>query len=243
MLSYTSQMFHLPDQNKRPVYVIKRSQRSDAPRGSLASLSIYLLFAMTLPAMATASSTASTELPQPRQLWIQNRFSGESRLEEIPAPDTSLWNQARVDDYLTSQAVEAQPPLGVLVIEKIGLEVPVYNGTGDLELDLGAGRIPGTGTFYGAGNLGISAHRDGFFRGLKDLQIGDTITLRGVNGDQEFTINHFSTVHKTDHAALKTTNERMLTLVTCHPFYFVGEAPERYLVQAVPVASSQGSSE
>ncbi len=243
MLSYNSPMFHVPKLKQSAVNVITRFQRAYGARAVVASLGIYLLCAMTMPAMATTPSTAGAELLQPRQLWIQNRFSGESRLEDIPAPDTSLWNQARIEDYLNSLTVDAQPPLGVLIIEKIGLEVPVYNGTGDLELDLGAGRIPGTGTFYGAGNLGISAHRDGFFRGLKDLQIGDTITLRGVNGDQVFTINNFSTVHKTDHAALKTSNERMLTLVTCHPFYFVGEAPERYLVQAVPVSSSHGSSE
>ncbi len=226
--------------------MLNRSSKSKQPaltRVSTAAVAGLLLATTLQPVFATDNALADEQPLEPRQIWIQDRFSGQSKLTTIPAPDTSLWNAARVGHYLNSLPVETAPPMGVLVIEKIGLEVPVYNGTGDLELNLGAGRIPGTGTFYGDGNLGISGHRDGFFRGLKDLEIGDRITLRGLNGDQEFTVSNFNTVHKTDHEALVGTDERMLTLVTCYPFYFVGHAPDRYMVQAVPSSPLLGSNE
>lgn len=213
------------------------------PRRTATSLLTVVLLMITTVAMGAELPSSGTESDQPRQIWIQNRFTGEARLETIPEPDTSLWNQARIGHYENSLSLETRPPMGVLVIDRIGLEVPVYNGTGDLELDMGTGRIPGTGLFYGSGNLAISGHRDGFFRGLKDLEVGDRITLRGVNGDEVFTVNQFSTVHKTDHAALKVTEGRMLTLVTCYPFYYVGHAPDRYIVEAVPFTPLTASSE
>lgn len=206
-------------------------------------LLVCLGLALISPAPGLADYAGAPVRLQAQQLWIQDRFTGESKLETIPAPDTALWNAARIGHYLNSLKVETRPPMGVLVIEKIGLEVPVYNGTGDLELDRGTGRIPGTGTFYGDGNLAISGHRDGFFRGLKNLKIGDRITLRGVDGNQEFTVKQFNTVHKSEHSALRITEQRMLTLVTCYPFYFVGHAPDRYIVQAVPVTPVLVSSE
>jgi sortase A len=53
----------------------------------------------------------------------------------------------------------------------------VFNGTDDLTLNRGVGRIAGTARVGASGNLGIAGHRDGFFRGLKDVQTGDTISL------------------------------------------------------------------
>lgn len=226
-----------------PMIIFTRNIPTARTRIVLLSLTVFMVCPGFAPAMASAQADDDAGLLQSRQVWIQDRFSGESKLKEIPAPDTSLWNPARIDHHLDSLTAEIQPPMGVLVIEKIGLEVPVFNGTGDLVLDRGTGRILGTGNFYGEGNLGISGHRDGYFRGLKDLEIGDIITLRGVDGDQEFIVNNFSTVHKSNHEAIKVTDERMLTLVTCYPFYHVGHAPDRLLVQAVPVPSLQASGE
>ena len=124
--------------------------------------------------------------------------------------------------------------MGVLHIDRLGVEVPVYNGAEELQLNLGAGRIPGTGKFHGEGNLGISSHRDGYFRVLKDIAIGDEISVRSVHGEEVFTVSSLNVVHKSDHSALQDSDGRQLTLVTCHPFYFVGSAPDRFIVQATP---------
>src|SRR6185369_14230511 len=63
-------------------------------------------------------------------------------------------------------------PEAILRIPKLTLEVPVYGDTSELNLDRGAGRIPGTAALDQAGNVGIAAHRDGFFRKLKDVELG-----------------------------------------------------------------------
>src|SRR5215469_851377 len=82
------------------------------------------------------------------------------------------------------------------------------------------------------GNIGISGHRDGFFRGLKDIREGDGIELVTATGTDTYTIDHIVIVKPTDVSVLAPRPRPSITLVTCYPFYFVGSAPQRYIVQA-----------
>jgi sortase A len=130
-------------------------------------------------------------------------------------------------------------PVAVLSIPKLGLDVPVFDGTGELVLNRGAGRIVGTARPGEAGNVGIAAHRDGFFRGLKDVQVGDRIELAALRGTFVYTVDNIAVVKPSDVTVLKSRPQPSLTLVTCYPFYFVGDAPRRYVVQASLVNSKQ----
>ena len=47
-------------------------------------------------------------------------------------------------------------------------------------------------------------------------------------------------VEPTDVYVLEPTAAATLTLVTCYPFYFVGDAPQRFIVKAVAQPSSAG---
>ena len=171
-------------------------------------------------------------------IWIQDPYTSESVLTKIPEPDKSLWNAARIEDYEESLKVEFAPPLGILTIDRLNIRVPVYNGTEELILDRGAGRIKGMARMDEDGNLGISAHRDGFFRGLKDIGVGDQILIETTRGVQEYAVSAINIVPKSDISVLKPTTEKTLTLVTCYPFYFVGNAPKRYIVTAMPTGTS-----
>ena len=82
-------------------------------------------------------------------------------------PDYSLWSSKRIDDYHEGNTQRNDAPLAILSIDKLDLKVPVYNGTDEISLNRGAGRIKGTARVDSVGNLGIAAHRDGFFRVLK----------------------------------------------------------------------------
>jgi sortase A len=146
--------------------------------------------------------------------------------------DTSSWSTKRVDAYKESLANKEDRPLAVLRIPKIHLEVPVYNETDDLALNRGVGRILGTAQVGALGNLGIAGHRDGFFRGLKDLAPGDEIDLERAGGSDTYVIETIQIVYPDDVSVLKPTQESSLTLVTCFPFYYVGNAPQRFVVHA-----------
>jgi sortase A len=154
--------------------------------------------------------------------------------------DFHLWSAKRIEAYEASLSKKTDMPLAVLRIPKISLEVPVFNDTDDLTLDRGVGRILGTAQVGRPGNLGIAGHRDGFFRGLKDIEIGDTIELQRPGGTDRYRVSQLQIVEPTDVYVLNASSKPTLTLVTCYPFYYVGSAPKRYVVTASTENSSLG---
>jgi sortase A len=147
--------------------------------------------------------------------------------------DFSLWSEKRVAAYKDSLARKSDAPIAILLIRKINLEVPVYNDTDEHTLDRGVGRILGTAKMGEEGNLGIAGHRDGFFRGLKDLAPKDEIELRRPGHSDTYVIDEIRLVDPHDVSVLKPTPVPSLTLVTCYPFYYIGSAPQRYIVRAL----------
>jgi sortase A len=148
------------------------------------------------------------------------------------APDQELWDARRVAEYEESLKVEAGPPLAVMTIDKLNIQVPVYDGADDFNLNRGVARIKGTATIDAAGNLGIAGHRDGFFRGLKDIAMGDRIELQTARREVIYAVSSIEIVDSHDVSVLAPTPEQTITLVTCYPFYYVGHAPKRYIVKA-----------
>lgn len=149
------------------------------------------------------------------------------------APDTSLWSQKRIDDYNAALAAEnGDAPHAVLHIEHLDIRVPVYNGADDFNLNRGVARIIGTGRVGEVGNLGIAGHRDGFFRPLKDIELGDRMTLETYFGTEVYEVSSIEIVDPSDLRVLAPTDTAMVTLVTCYPFYYVGNAPQRFIVKA-----------
>ena len=159
-----------------------------------------------------------------------------------PAPDYALWSSKRITDYHESNTQRDDPPLAIMSIDKLDLKVPVYNGTDEVNLNRGAGRIKGTAWIDSPGNLGIAGHRDGFFRVLKDIEVGDSIDMLTWQGKSEFVVSSIAIVDPTDVSVLAPTDESTITLVTCYPFYFVGHAPKRYIVKGELLSSQVSES-
>jgi sortase A len=154
-------------------------------------------------------------------------------LSAFAEPNRALWSKERIKEYEESLTHPMAPPLAILRIPGIGLEVPVLDGVDDLTLNRGVGHIPETAAPGDPGNVGIAGHRDGFFRGLKDVAVGDVIEVETLSSRSSYRIDRISIVGQTDVEVLDPTSRPTLTLVTCYPFYFVGSAPQRYIVSAV----------
>lgn len=149
--------------------------------------------------------------------------------------DMSLWADGRVREYEESLTQDVGIPLALLRIPKLGLEVAVLEGTSELALNRGVGHIDGTPRPGDAGNIGIAGHRDGFFRGLKDIALGDALELETLSGVARYEVAETFIVDPTDVHVLDPTDRPAVTLVTCYPFYFVGSAPQRFIVRATIV--------
>ena len=146
--------------------------------------------------------------------------------------DTSLWAEDRIEEYQESLEHDFDAPLAILRIPKIDLEVAVLLGTTELALNRGLGHIAGTPLPGEDGNIGIAGHRDGYFRGLKDVVVGDLIEMETLTGRQNYTITELFLVDPPDVWVLEPTERPSITLVTCYPFYYAGSAPRRYIVRA-----------
>jgi sortase A len=150
-------------------------------------------------------------------------------------PDQSLWSPERIAAWRATLGGPASAPLAVLRIPKLQLEVPILPGTDDRTLDRAVGHIDDTAAPGVDGNSGIAGHRDGFFRGLKDITPGDAIELDTLDGKQIYRVERTWVVNPEDVSVLDPTPSRTLTLVTCYPFYYIGPAPRRFIVRAVQV--------
>jgi len=167
------------------------------------------------------------------RLWAEESRAQaveEFRTNTAPPADQSLWSQQRVTAYAEAQKA-GDAPQALLRIPQLTLDVPVYGDTSDLNLDRGAGHIPGTANLAEAGNAGIAAHRDGFFRKLKDVELGMDIYLERGGKTLKYHITEISIVTPQESAVLAPTDKPSVTLVTCYPFYFVGSAPKRFIVR------------
>jgi len=173
-------------------------------------------------------------------LTSQSAVSGVTRYS--PEPDFSTWSSKRISDYHAGNEQRDDPPLAIMSIDKLDLKVPVYNGTDEINLNRGAGRIKGTAWIDSTGNLGIAGHRDGFFRVLKDIKLGDSIDMLTFQGNTEFVVSSITIVDPTDVSVLAPTDHATITLVTCYPFYFVGHAPKRYIVKGELVSGQVNKS-
>jgi sortase A len=101
----------------------------------------------------------------------------------------------------------------------------------------------GTARLGEAGNVGIAGHRDGFFRGLKDVSTGDVIEVETLGGIETYEVTQITIVDPSAIDVLDPTPQPAITLVTCYPFYFVGSAPERYIVRATRVDEGESREE
>lgn len=171
-------------------------------------------------------------------VWLAVTASGrllaQQAVESFEAEpvDQTGWSATRIAAYAATRGGDLTPPVAVLRIPRLKIAVPVLEGIDDELLDRGVGHIPETASPGEAGNIAIAGHRDGFFRSLKDVRAGDTIQLSTRKGEESYVVEQTWIVQPEDVSVLEPTTAPSMTLVTCYPFYYVGSAPQRFIVRA-----------
>lgn len=120
--------------------------------------------------------------------------------------------------------------LGDLSIASLDLSYPVVQGTHENELKMGIGHMAGSMLPGQGGHVILSGHRDTVFRKLEGLKVGDEITFTTPYGDFIYEATDFKIVDANDETVAVPTDHETLTLTTCYPFNFIGDAPQRYIV-------------
>ena len=119
---------------------------------------------------------------------------------------------------------------GELVIESVAMRYPVYHGDRDEDLLKGIGhyngsRFPGEG-----GNVVLAGHRNSVFKPLKLVKVGDTVIFEATYGKYVYAITDIRITQGDDKSIIEPSDIEKLTLYTCYPFDYIGNAPKRYVV-------------
>lgn len=147
--------------------------------------------------------------------------------------------------------------LGRVEISRLNLSAIVREGVDAKTLSIAVGHVPSTALPGEAGNFAIAAHRDTLFRALKDIQQGDLVTFQSSGGTYTYRVVATKIVRPSDVTVLRsdgggiipadfisgqqTDKSRLLTMITCYPFYYVGSAPKRFIVEAELVTRNNPS--
>jgi sortase A len=161
--------------------------------------------------------------------WLFQRREAR-RLDAAPRDNPGV--AATPIESATPPAIGPDGLIGRVEIPRIGVSLVVVEGVDKPTLRRAVGHIPGTALPGQIGNIGIAAHRDSYFRPLRNIQQGDIVTLATLRGDYRYRVVSTKIVKPEDVAVLDPDGTETLTLITCYPFYFVGSAPSRFIVRA-----------
>ncbi len=148
---------------------------------------------------------------------------------------------AAVQPELAEPFPEPGALLGKVEVERLGVSVALVEGTDAAALERAAGHIEGTALPGRIGNIGIAAHRDTFFRPLRNIHSGDVIQIVAPNDTYRYRVTSTKIVKPDDVSVLMADGSEVLTLVTCYPFYYVGPAPTRFIVRAERMPDAIGN--
>ncbi|HEX4277648.1 MAG TPA: class D sortase [Bryobacteraceae bacterium] len=162
--------------------------------------------------------------------WIHSRIQqakGNRELDRI----LSYKPDAKATPQMTT--IPEGGLVGRVAVPKLHLSAVVFQGTNNSVLDRGVGHLDGSPLPGQGGNVVLAAHRDTFFRSLRDIHKGDDVTVTTESGPRTYKVDSTEIVDPTQTSVLNPTAKPTLTLITCYPFYYVGHAPKRFIVRAL----------
>jgi LPXTG-site transpeptidase (sortase) family protein len=185
----------------------------------------------------TAAFEASLEIPPGEQELTDGQSSVAS-----PSPSSGpadMPGERRRAGTVAASGLRAGTSLSaehgaiaMLDIPRLDLSSPILSGDDAEILDVAIGHLPDTPKPWEPGNSALAAHRDGIFRSLRRVRIGDALRVRTRHGEFLYRVRETQIVEPNDLSVLAPTDVRTLTLITCYPFNFVGSAPQRFVVRA-----------
>lgn len=161
--------------------------------------------------------------------------TGEPITEVILAnqPDKTADRETRKSPAsLYSERPEEGEIIGNLIIPKLDANLPIYHGTDEDELEKGVGHFAGSVLPGEKDNSVLSGHRDTVFRQLGNVGKGDLLVVSTEAGEFTYKVRKVRIVDADDRTVIVPKPRATLTVTTCYPFDFIGDAPERYILVA-----------
>lgn len=166
---------------------------------------------------------------------VQLKSAQQSEKVALSQAKEDLEKQRKIQSFQPELSFQNGQTIGILQIPAIDKELPIVEGTDEDALKQGVGHFSGTVYPGQKDQILLSGHRDTVFTGLDKLQNGDTIIMEMQHGTFTYTIVDTEIVDENDTTVIRSTApDEILTLSTCYPFRYIGNAPKRYIVYAKP---------
>ena len=182
---------------------------------------------------ARSSRAALAVAPAPH--WDPDRVGGAGL--ELP---TTAPTFAREPRPVLASNRSSSKLIGRIVAPDVGVDAPAFRGIDMKTLDLGAGHFPGTPLPGARGNSSFAGHRNTDFKGLRYIEVGHTIYVEMGEATHVYRVSETRVVEPSQVDVVGPRGRDELTLVTCHPFDWVGPAPRRFIVHADFVETRAG---
>ena len=166
--------------------------------------------------------------------------AAKARVEEM----VTMERPPAVREHLpkVSKPLETGEIIGRVDIPRLSLSAAVAEGDDEKTLKTAVGHLPDTPLpWHRSGNVALAAHRDGLFRPLEKIRLEDDIRVLTGRGEYHYRVKKTHIVDPDDVWVLAPTETPTITLITCYPFSFVGNAPRRFIVQAELVEDIGGA--
>ncbi len=121
---------------------------------------------------------------------------------------------------------------GELIIPKISSSLPIVEGTDEDELERGVGHYANSVLPGEKDNSVLSGHRDTVFRRLGEVGVGDKLVVKTTAGKFTYKVRQVRIVDADDRTVIVPKPRATLTVTTCYPFDYIGDAPDRYILVA-----------
>ncbi len=166
------------------------------------------------------------------QIKGMNASSGSHVLPELAPSALNSSLHLSPQDIYNSANIKRGDYIGKITIPDLKQTLPIYEGTENSQLKMGIGHyeksvLPGV-----ADNSVLSGHRDSVFSQLGKLKVGELLLVDTVAGKFTYKISNFRIVGADDRTVIVPTSSAVLTLTTCYPFRYIGNAPKRFIVSA-----------
>jgi sortase A len=182
-----------------------------------------------------AAALLHADLYQFKQNQIfEKRLRVEANLHLSPSMHAAA---GPAEQILLSAAARDGMPWGRIDIPRLGISRMILDGDDQKTLSRAIGHIPNTAFPGGPGNVGLAGHRDTFFRPLRNIRENDDVWLTTLNGAYRYRVEFTRIVKPEEVWVLRPSSRETLTLVTCYPFFYVGAAPQRFVVRATRIDS------
>lgn len=166
--------------------------------------------------------------------FIVRYFSDKNKISNIyeTYSDDNIQNRIEIQNVTTDEdlmlEIDGEKVVGVIKIDKIGYEGPIYEGTTLDTLAKGVGHLSNSPYFNG--NVCLAAHNTSkFWAKLNTLENGDTITYTSFLGTKEYVVSNIEIINETDWSDTENTEDNRITLITC----VKGQKEKRLCVQAL----------